>query len=304
VIGWKRLLASVGSKPAPARPAPKGRSSATEFFFSEDRTTPLILVAHISKTAGTALRRFVRSNLAEAEIEVIQNLRYVARTPAERLDWFREWYGSLGDDRRAQLCCVMSHWAGYLLPALDRDADALTLVREPVDRTLSYFFHKQRQHPEWSLDSLERLADERGLPEWREQGDGKLLDRLFNNWQSRALLSIFHDVSTLEHAAGSPAERELWRKRLRELVDQVFLVGVQDRFEQYAAMLARRYDWQDVLVPHAKVNPQRPSSPAVSSGLRAAILDHNWLDRELHELSRRSQIERESIAAGLGSSSG
>jgi hypothetical protein len=296
-MGWKRLWAR--TKPAaeapPRRPV-KERSGATEFFFQDPQRGPLILVVHISKTAGTALRRFVRANLVDADAEVIHNLRYVARTPAERLDWFREWYATLEGDKRARLSCVMSHWAGYLLPALDRDVDALTLVREPVDRALSYYFHKQRQHPEWSLASLERLADQRALPDWRRHAQGELLDRLFNNWQSRVLLAIHHDASTLDAVTASSDEADLWRQRLRKLVSDVFLIGVQDRFEQYVGHLARRYGWHEVLVPRAKVNPQRPSSPAVSAGLREAVLTHNWLDRELHELSRQAQIDRESGA--------
>ena len=39
----------------------------------------------------------------------------------------------------------MSHWAGYLLPSSTVPSDALALVREPVDRTLSYYYHKQRR---------------------------------------------------------------------------------------------------------------------------------------------------------------
>jgi hypothetical protein len=299
VIGWKRLRARFGPKAPPARRAPKQRSSATEFFFRDDQTTPLIVVVHISKTAGTALRRLVRASLTDAETEVVQNLRYVARTPAERLEWFRGWYGSLDDERRSRLCCVMSHWAGYLLPALDRDADALTLVRDPVDRALSYFFHKQRQHPEWSLESLDRLAEQRALPDWQASREGELLDRLFNNWQSRALLSIFHDVAPLERASPSSPDADLWRERLHELVGRVFLIGAQDRFDQYAAQLARRYGWEDVLLPRAKVNPQRPAEPEVSDGLREAVRAYNWLDRELHDLARQQQAARESAPVAL-----
>jgi hypothetical protein len=277
----------------------------TEFFFAEERAPAVIVFVHIPKTAGTALRRCVRSNLA-AERDVVQNIRSVADTPAEKIAWFREWYRSLEEDRRDRLSCVMSHEAGYLLPALDRDVDALTLVREPVDRTLSYYFFKQRQfeprkQPEWSLDSLEGLAEKRSSPGWRQRAarEGKVLDQLFNNWQSRALLSIYHDASTLDAGVDSSAERDLWRQRLRDLVDEVFLVGVQDRFQQYTALLARRYGWQKVRVRHAKVNPQRPAGATVSPELRAAILDYNWLDRELYELSRQAQLAAESATTGL-----
>jgi hypothetical protein len=184
----------------------------------------------------------------------------------------------------------MSHWAGYLLPALDRPAEPLALVREPVDRTLSYYHFKQRRRgPERPLEPLERLyeriaADPGGDSLWRgwEQ---------YANWQSRCLLSVDHDTSGLPVTAGQPPDAGLWRDRLRTLVDDVFVVGVQDRFEEYLAQLAGRYGWK-VFVPQSKVNTGRPAPADVPAGLHETILAYNWLDRELHQLAAETQERR------------
>jgi hypothetical protein len=280
------------SQPAsPASRPIKGRSGATEAFFRTDGSgpQPVLVVHHIQKTAGTSLRRVIRANLPPAEVDVVPHLRLVARRPAELLAWYREWYASLADDRRARLCCVMSHWAGFLLPALDRAADALTLVREPVDRTLSYYYFKQRRRgPDRPLPPLEQLY-EVGAAGGLEPARNELWDQLCN-WQSRALLSIFHDTSTLEHTAGPSADADLWRGRLRDLVEHRFVVGVQDRFEEYVQGLSRRYDWQ-AFVPRSKVNPHRPPrEPATEP--RDVILAYNWLDSELYDLCREAQARR------------
>jgi hypothetical protein len=271
----------------------RGRSGATEAFFRTDgaEQEPLLVVYHIQKTAGTSFRRVVRVNLPPGDVELVPNLPSAERTPAGLLVWAGEWYRSLDDDRRSRLCCVMSHWAGYLLPALDRPAESLALVREPLDRTLSYYHFKQRRRgPERPLEPLERLYeriedDPSGGSLWRgwEQ---------YTNWQSRCLLAVFHDVSNLPLTAAQSPDAELWRERLRELVGRVFVVGVQDRFEEYLAQLARHYGWK-TFVPRSKVNPGRPASADVSPELRETILAHNWLDQELHELGRRSQKGRE-----------
>jgi hypothetical protein len=177
---------------------------------------------------------------------------------------------------------VMSHWAGYLLPALDRPVDALVLVREPVDRTLSYYWFKQsRRGPERPLEPLDRLYELRG-----NRSDGDVRPRLWDqlcNWQSRALLSPFHDTSSLAHTAGPPPDADAWRERLRDLVERVYLVGVQDRFAEYVELLGQRYGWE-VFEPHNKVNRHRPADEIVSPELRETILAHNWLDAELYEL--------------------
>ncbi len=262
----------------------RGRSGDFEAFFRTDgEAGPLVVVYHVQKTAGTSLRRVVRANLPPAEADARQYLFKEAKTPTDMLAWHERWYRSLDDDRRGRLCCVMSHWAGYLLPALDRPADALVLVREPVDRTLSYYWFKQRRRgPERPLEPLDRLYELRG-----NRSDGEQRPALWDqlcNWQSRALLSPFYDTAELEHSAGPSADADVWRSRLRELVERVYLAGVQDRFADYVDQLARRYGWE-VFEPRNKVNPQRPAEEAPES-LRETILAYNWLDAELYELCR------------------
>ncbi len=260
----------------------KGRSGDFEAFFRTDgESGPLLVVYHVQKTAGTSLRRVVRANLPPADAELLSYLHKEARTPPELLAWHEQWYRSLDDDRRARLCCVMSHWAGYLLPALDRPSDPLVLVREPVDRTLSYYWFKQRRRgPGRPLEPLDRLYELHG-----NRSDGARRPALWDqlcNWQSRALLSVFHDTARLEHSPGPPADADLWRQRLRDLVERVYLVGVQDRFAEYLEVLARRYGWE-IFEPRSKVNPVRPAEE-ISPGLRETILAYNWLDAELYAL--------------------
>lgn len=257
----------------------------------------MIVVHHIEKTAGTALRQVVRANLSSAEYEAGPDLLALRYTPGEALRWYGDWYRALEPERKARLCCAMSHTAGYLLPALDRPAEALVLVREPVGRVLSFYFHKRRNHlrrrdPDDSFNLLEKAYETlgRGRPPraWQQ----------FFNWQSRSLLSLFHDVSELPVSAGPSPDADLWRDRLRQLVDDVFFAGVQDRFEQYVELLSRRYGWQ-AFVPRNKVNPQRIGPAKVSPEMVETIRAYNWLDAELYELCRQAQErrERESAAA-------
>ncbi|HZQ64014.1 MAG TPA: hypothetical protein VFA66_02150 [Gaiellaceae bacterium] len=271
-------------------------SAATEAFFRTDgpHDDPVVVVYHIQKTAGTALRHVVRANLPPAEVEILSDLRSLRHAPGELLAWYGDWYRSLAGDRRERLCCVMSHLAGYVLPALDRPAEALVLVREPVDRTISYYHVKRRRRdPEKPFRSLEEIYDgdpaERGLrrESWEQ----------FFNWQSRCLLSVFHDVSSLPASAGPSPDAELWRERLRDLVDRVFTVGVQDRFSEYLDSLSERFGWE-IFVRRSKVNPNRPPVSEIAPELRETIRAYNWLDAELYELARDAQ-ERNRVREGV-----
>ncbi len=275
---------------AEPKPALK-RSAATEAFVRTDRPHDgqLVVVYHIQKTAGTALRHVVRANLPPAEVEILPNLRSLRHSPGELLHWYADWYDSLDAGRKARLCCVMSHLAGYLLPALDRRAEALVLVREPVDRTVSYYHVKRRRRaPSRPFAPLEQIYA--GDPSERLGSRRDSWEQFFN-WQSRCLLSVFHDVSELPATAGPSPDADLWRARLRRVVDEVFLVGVQDRFPEYVGLLAHRFGWK-AFVPQSKVNPERPPLSDVSPELRETILAHNWLDAELYELCRQAQARR------------
>ncbi len=270
-----------------------------EVFYRTDgpHEGPVIVVNHIRKTAGTALRSFVRGNLGLQPVEGDALPPGVSKRgdPAEGVAWYRDWYASLERERRERLCCVMAHTAGYLLPALDRPAETLVLVREPLSRVLSYhydFDHRRPRADEEPIAALEQTFARAGEHSTRS---AKVWE--YFNGQSRHLLSIFHDTSTLAFTAGPPPDADLWRGRVRDLVDDVLLVGVQDRFADYVDELAARYGWQS-FVPKGKVNPRRLPSSDVPAELRETVLAYNWLDAELYELARRAQERRSTPAPG------
>jgi hypothetical protein len=262
-----------------------------EAFFRTDRDAvgPLVLVHHIRKTAGSSLRTFARANLNlfPTELDLLEPGMSKRDRGPEGLTWYREWYEGLGERRRC-LTCLMSQTAGYLLPSLDRPADLVSLVREPVDRVLSYHHDHKRRKPREvrALAALEQIyaeADETP-PESRSLWE-------YFNGQSRALLSIFFDVTQLPFSEGPSRDADLWRGRLRYLVDQVFVVGVQDRFAEYTGWLSRRYGWRP-FVPRFKVNGERPAV-FDAAALWETVLAFNWLDAELYELCRQAQLRRE-----------
>jgi hypothetical protein len=300
---WKPAVDDVITEGPEGSRTIKRPSGSTEAYFRSDgaNSGPLFIVYHVQKTAGTSLRQLTRANLPPSDVEITPDLRKLRYRPDELLSWYSAWYRRLDADRRARLCCVMSHSAGYLLPALDRPAVTLVLVREPVDRVLSFYYYKRRRDEPHrsgggddflSLDQIYAL-DEDDRARLRRPARLESWDQFFN-WQSRCLLSVFHDVSDLAYSAGPPTDADVWRTRLRELLEQVFFVGVQDRFAAYVGLLARRFGWTAFL-PSSKVNTRRPPHDAeLTASLREEILAYNWLDTELYELSRQAQERYES----------
>jgi hypothetical protein len=214
------------------------------------------------------------------------------------LDWYRDWYESLSPGERDRLYCVTSHSAGFILPALDRPAAEILLAREPVGRVLSHFHRatgrRQRTNEVVTDESLEQIYGRFSgalPPGGAERFDGS--NQYFNG-QSRTLLRVWSDISTMPFSDGPGPDADEWRKRLFAIVDAALCAGVQDRFPEFAGVLARTLGWR-ALVPRAKVNKQRPPASALSPHVRETILAHNWLDAELH---RRCAQRLDAMLAG------
>jgi hypothetical protein len=303
-----RAVARLVGRRRPAGPATERReikrpSSSTEMYFRADgrRHDPLIVVYHIQKTAGTALREVLRENLPPGDLELGDDLRDLRYEPDALIAWHRRWYEQLDPARRDSLCCVMSHAAGYILPALDRPAETLVLVREPVDRVLSFYWEKRRnflrrRDPDAPFNLLERVYES---PSESAKPPPQAWPQ-FYNWQSRSLLSVFHDISSFPATAGPPPDADVWRERLHDVVERVFYVGVQDRFPEYLELLAGRFGWQQAIAPRSGVNRNRPPLSESAEDVRETIRQYNWLDVELYELCRSIQERREAEQTARG----
>jgi hypothetical protein len=256
----------------------------------------VVVLHHIEKTAGTSLRQMVRENVPLADVEYGPDLLSLRYEPEEAARWYRDWYVSLDGARRCRLCCVMSHSAGHILPALDRPFEALVLVRKPVDRVLSFYLHKRRNHlrrrpPGTPFNLLEKVYETLG-------GEGSPNAwRQFFNFQSRSLLALFHDVSDFPISKGPSPDADVLRARLRSIVEDVFFPGVQNRFERYLELLAKRYGW-NVVMRRSKTNPEPERTSIVSVETIETIRAYNWLDAELYELCRSVQERHEAELSG------
>jgi hypothetical protein len=195
------------------------------------------------------------------------------------------------------MALVMSHSAGFLLPSLGTRGEAVTIVREPLDRVLSrYFFTKSRRPPEGSQSSASSAPRAGTLAFAQEIADlyhtasasspadpaGQQTLRTFFNGQARLLLEPWYDTAELGYAPEPPPEADLWRERLFEDVLPRYTVGVQERPAPFVDALADRLGLGSADLPRKKANPSRPSLSDVPAATLELIRAHNWLDAELH----------------------
>jgi hypothetical protein len=274
-------------------------SRLTEAYFAVQARSPgepVLIFHHIQKTAGTALRRLIRSNLKGCEVHQGRVRRLRDRTADELASWYGDWYAGLGFESRARMRCVMGHSANFLLPFVEAPTLTIAIVRDPVDRVISqYYFARanrgksveatgvpleswyKREHPATLGDVYRELGG--GTPTDSEVA--RLYSRFFNG-QARSLLHPHWDVDALGYSHGPSADAARWRKRLFAVVDAHYLLGAHERVGSFADTIATRMGWKPTRIAQAKVNAARPLLSELPNGMDARIRAFNWLDEELH----------------------
>jgi hypothetical protein len=193
---------------------------------------------------------------------------------------YERWWNSIGPDRADRLILATSHSANYLLDLIERPTRAFTILREPVDRVLSrYYFYpwartggRDPDPPGWTL--LDLYTNPAKWPDARSW---------FFNYQSRALLEPHFDVEgeDLAMSEGAPPNADLWRERLRSVLEEHYVVGVQEYFTETVTLFAKEFGWSELLAPRARYNRSRPRDWD-DEEVRELILAYNWLDVELY----------------------
>jgi hypothetical protein len=240
---------------------------------------------HIPKTAGTALTQLLDNHFAAREILAPQTYRQLLPTQPRHLARYRLFRGHFG-------------WA--FLRLLPPETRLLTMLRHPLERTISHYHHL----------CVDRVANNWVGREFRYRGTlDEYLEseerRLFANPMVRHLGA---DLDVLAESAGHreefyfddhlarhyPAD-EAMLARARVNLQRCLLVGIQEQSTVTARLLCRLLGWPVVPLPRANVLPGRPPAASFSAATRQRILTLNQLDLRLYEhgleLFRRQAAE-------------
>lgn len=219
---------------------------------------------HLQKTAGTALWRRLHRQFTDAQLypgpddDKVPDRTLVPEYLVER---YRA--------RRDEIAVVTGHFPLCTTELLGDEFTTFTVLRHPVDRTISVLQHYRDLTPDAADTPLEDLYDDPIRQLLVRNHMIKMLAMRREEMTDGALTDIAVDRARLDDAMNR--------------LDGVDVVGVQPRFEPFCDELERRFGW-DLGTPLV-ANTSTPVP--VDDALRDRIAEDNALDIELYHHAER-----------------
>ena len=181
--------------------------------------------------------------------------------------------------RRDEIRIIAGHLPLCTTQLLDADFRTLTVLREPVERTLSFLRHHRETTPADRDLSLEAIYDDdfRFRSLIRDHMT-KMLSLTPAEMTGGMLTHIDLDQGHLERAATN--------------LEGIEVVGIQERFDEFWAALRDDLGWDLGEVTHAN----RTATTEAPEGLVERIVADNPLDVALYEHARRLVEQRAGAA--------
>lgn len=236
----------------------------------------LIGFLHIPKTGGTTLNAMLSEQfLPEQRYEVmmrgmnwmVPKRRLFAR-PLISHSKLRRLRNAL--EPRHDVRLLHGHFDLSIRGLLPDDVRLFTMLRDPLDRAISHYFHYRRR----SDDRIHPLAMRSSLVEWvRARGLVEM-----DNGQTRRLAGLMNvPCGALTRAALDVAKSNLAR---------FAVVGLTERFDESLLLLHRAFGWPLRRLHPCNVGENRPARDAFAGDAAKQIAEHNALDMELYGCAR------------------
>lgn len=246
--------------------------------FEPSETGPPVLFVHVMKAGGTTVVRNLRETYSLDQIY-----------PSRALDLHHDADGTLDiehhlsvpyllglpPERRRTIRVYIGHFPYVVRQLLDMELRAATLLRDPVERTLSMLYQLRRAQP-WE-GTGPRPEASRPLEALYE--DPAVLGPLILNHQTKVLSMTADDQPRTYldeiHVDGARLERAT------AALAEMDVVGTTEEFPTFLAATEARFGWKVVKGARKNATPEDERQP-VDPSFRRRIARDNEIDIELH----------------------
>jgi Sulfotransferase family len=228
-----------------------------------------LFFVHLMKTGGTTLRYSLIAHFQPGE--VYPNRRqdpdnFVAYTDVSYLL-------GLPEDRVRVIRAYSGHFPYAAVQLMPGPFVTLTVLRDPVERTISYL--KQcRDREEFRGLPLEQIYDD----PWQHP--------LSVNYQARvfALTSDDHPLAVMNPVVIDDRRLAIAKANLAE----IDMLGLHESYDEFTARVSERFGWPYEPLPQHRVG----ASGDASASLRRRIAEDNAADIEFYEYARELSQRR------------
>ena len=232
-------------------------------------------IAHMQKTAGTTVRDRLRATFAENQIYPNGTDGSDPRHAVVSVSYLLERWKARGDEIRL----LTGHFPVRTVELLDAPFVRLTVLRHPVERTLSFLRHQaaRRQRGATEDTPLDEIYD-----------DPFRFEAMIQNHMVRMLALAPDEWGPGDGVLTSVPYTRARLEMAEEALAGIELFGLQSRLDEFCDELAQRYDL--VLGEPVRSNTTEPTD--VPPGLEDRIAEDNALDMELYDFACRLYEER------------
>lgn len=232
---------------------------------------------HMRKTAGIALRQRLINHFGERAVYPTRGAD--GRNPfmlVLSIEHLRERLAARGEEVQV----ITGHFPCCTRELIGGRVTTLTLLGEPVERTLSYLRHHRENEEADRHKSLEQIYD-----------DPFRFHAFAHNHMTKML-----SLTRAKMTDGMLTKVEFTRDRLeraKEALAEIDAFGLQERFEDFCDELSARFGWR--LGEPEIVNTSAPVE--VTEAFRARIAEDNAFDIELYEFAEELLATRDAVGA-------
>jgi hypothetical protein len=229
-----------------------------------DSSEQTIIFLHLPKTAGTTLTKILEQQYPAEQIYSIGALAQDGIRKFKRM--------SVEERRRFRL--VIGHLNYGLHQFVPGLSTYFTILREPVDRVISYYYYVRRS-PEHYLHEFSN-TENMELKTYLESKVSIMMD----NFQVRLISGVWNEYPFGECPA------HILKLAKRNLSQEFKVIGLTEEFDKTLLLLKQAFGWSRLQYTRQNVTGRRPMKQDLPPDTLQAIASANQLDIELYRYAR------------------